>query len=116
MTFEGSPYEDGKMKRNLILALAFATVLPTLARSQSKNDLVGTWKLVSVVSKTDKGDVNSTVYGAHPTGFITYNPDGRMSVVLTYDGRKPLSVNDVLAAPLEERAQAFSTAVAYAAR
>jgi len=47
MTFEGSPYKDGKMKRNLILALAFATVLPTLARSQSKNDLVGTWKLVS---------------------------------------------------------------------
>jgi hypothetical protein len=102
------------MKRNQILALAFATVLPTLAMSQSKNDLVGTWKLVSVVSKTDEGGVEANVFGAHPTGFITYNSDGRMSVVIAYDGRKPLSVNDALSAPVEERAQAFSTAIAYA--
>jgi len=102
------------MKRNLILALAFVTALPTLAMSQSKNNLVGTWKLVSVVSKTDKGGVNSTVFGANPKGFITYNSEGRMSVVIAYDGRKPLSVNDALAAPVEERAQAFATAIAYA--
>ena len=37
-----------------------------------------------------------------------------MSVVIAYDGRKPLSVNDALAAPVEERAQAFATAIAYA--
>jgi hypothetical protein len=69
---------------------------------------------VSVVSKTDKGGVNSTVFGANPTGFITYNSEGRMSVVIAYDGRNPLSVNDALAAPVEERAQAFATAIAYA--
>lgn len=37
-----------------------------------------------------------------------------MSVIITDDGRKPLSVNDRLAAPLEERAGAFSTLIAYA--
>jgi len=58
MSFERSPYHE--MKRNVRLALPFATVLPTLAMSQSKNDLVGTWKLVSVVSKTDKGPVEAS--------------------------------------------------------
>jgi len=103
------------MKRNLILALtAFAVAAPTIVMAQSKNKLVGTWKLVSVVSKTDKGDVNNAVYGANPKGFITYTAEGRMIVVITEDGRKPLSVNDRVAAPMEERAQAFSTSTAYA--
>jgi hypothetical protein len=82
--------------------------------AQTKNKLVGTWKLVSVVSKTDQGDVNKAVYGEHPKGFITYLPDGRMVVIITEDGRKPLTVNDRVAAPIEERAQAFSTMTAYA--
>lgn len=48
------------MRRTLILALtAVAVVLPTFSMAQSNNKLVGTWKLVSVVSKTDKGDLNS---------------------------------------------------------
>jgi len=37
-----------------------------------------------------------------------------MSVVITEGGRKPLSIPDRLAAPIEERAQAFATLVAYA--
>jgi hypothetical protein len=39
-----------------------------------------------------------------------------MAVVITDGGRKPLSVPDRLAAPAEERAQAFSTLVAFAGR
>jgi CubicO group peptidase (beta-lactamase class C family) len=67
-----------------------------------------------VSSKSDNGKVNDAVYGVHPNGRITYTADGRMSVIITDDGRKPLSVNDRLAPPAEERAQAFSTLVAYA--
>src|ERR1700687_4650974 len=103
------------MNRNFILAVTALTVaLPVVAMAQDKNSLVGTWSLVSVVSKSDKGDVNSTLYGARPKGFVTYTADGRMSVVLNEDGRKPLSVNDRVSAPMEERAQAFSTMNAYA--
>src|SRR5260370_5183159 len=103
------------MRRILVFAvLASALSLPTGAVAESKNKLVGTEKLVAVVSKTDQGDVNKTVYGEHPKGFITYTADGRMTVIITEDGRKPLSVNDRVAAPLEERAQAFSTVTAYA--
>lgn len=105
------------MRGIFILAVTtFTIALPTIVMAQSKNKLVGTWKLVSVTSKTDKGDVNKTVYGENPKGLITYTADGRMSVVLTEDGRKPLSVNDRVAAPLEERAQAFSTVTAYAGK
>ncbi len=103
------------MRGLFILAVsAFAATLPTTVTAQTKNKLVGTWKLVSVTSKTDKGDVNKAVYGEHPEGFITYTADGRMIVIITEDGRKPLSVNDRVAAPVEERARAFSTMTAYA--
>ncbi len=103
------------MRRILVfVAIAFALSLPTSAAAESKNKLVGTWRLVSVVSKTDKGDVNKTVYGEHPQGIIAYGADGRMMVIITEDGRKPLSVNDRVSAPIEERAQAFSTMNAYA--
>ncbi len=103
------------MRRILVLVvIAFALSLPSIAMAQTKNKLVGTWRLVSVVSKTDQGDVNKTVYGEHPKGLITYGADGRMMVIITEDGRKPLSVNDRVAAPIEERAQAFSSMTAYA--
>jgi hypothetical protein len=84
------------------------------AAREVKDALVGTWRLVSVSSSTAKGEVNKAIYGLHPSGLITYTADGRMSVIITDDGRKPLSVNDRLAASPEERALAFSTLVAYA--
>jgi hypothetical protein len=103
------------MNRNFIVAVtALAVALPAVAMAQGKNTLVGTWSLVSVVSKTEKGEVNSALYGAKPKGFVTYTADGRMSVVLAEDGRKALSVNDRVSAPMEEKAQAFSTMNAYA--
>jgi hypothetical protein len=103
-------------KRLILAAILVAVTFPPIAVSQSKDALVGTWKLVSVSASTENGEVNKTVYGPNPTGLITYTADGRMSVVLTEDGRKPLSVADRVAAPADERAQAFSTLVAYAGR
>ncbi len=55
-------------------------------------------------------------FGPHPTGFLTYTGDGRVKAIITYDGRKSLSVNDRTAAPAEERAEAFAAAFAYAGR
>ena len=39
-----------------------------------------------------------------------------MMAIITADGRKPLSVLDRVSAPAEERAEAFSTLVAYGGR
>jgi hypothetical protein len=99
--------------RVAVLSL-FVLTVSSLLTAQAKDALVGTWRLVSVASSNDKGQSNPAVYGQHPTGLITYTANGRMSVIITDDGRKPLSLNDRLAAPPQERAQAFSTLVAYA--
>jgi hypothetical protein len=97
-----------------ILPLAFgALTLSSSTLAQSKNEVVGTWKLLSFTNTTDKGEVKFLM-GHRPTGFITYTPDGRMSVVITAEARKPLSVNDRIAAPADERAEAFSSVIAYA--
>ncbi len=115
------------MKKNLVLAVvAIAAIAlspgaaPVSAQSKDQGSsdrqkIVGTWRMFAVYSWTgeDKKDLNKEAYGPHPSGLITYTADGRMSVLETYDNRKPLS-KDREAAPLEERAEAFSTMVAYA--
>jgi Lipocalin-like domain len=55
-------------------------------------------------------------YSGNPTGFLTYTADGRMMAIISNDGRKPLSVPDWISAPVEERAEAYATSVAYAGR
>ncbi len=96
------------------LALALAVVFSPDANAQCKDSVVGTWKLVSVKAKTDKGDVDKAVLGQNPSGLLTYTADGRMMVIISDDGRKPLSIADRVAVPAEERAQAYSTFMAYA--
>jgi hypothetical protein len=77
---------------------------------QTDAKLVGTWKLVSASSTTSAGSRSETPYGDSPMGFLTYTGDGRVSAMISYDGRKPLSVG----AGTEEKAEAFNTFLAYA--
>ena len=106
------------MKSSLFSLIALlVVVLSPRVSAQCKDSLVGTWKLVSTIATTDKGDVNKAVLGGeHPSGFLTYTADGRMMAIISDDGRKPLSVSDRVSAPAEERAQAYSTFMAYAGR
>jgi hypothetical protein len=78
--------------------------------------LLGTWKLVSASSITSTGERDETPYGSGPAGFLTYTADGRMSSVISYGGRKPLSFGLQEAAQMEEQAAAFNTSLAYAGR
>ena len=82
---------------------------------QSKDALVGTWRLVSATETTDKGDVKDA-FGKNATGFLTYTADGRMTGIISHGGRKPLSVPDFIAAPTAECAEAFRTFAAYAGK
>jgi hypothetical protein len=102
--------------RLILLASVVAAVSSTSANAQCNYSIVGTWKLVSVASTTDKGEVDKAALGHHPSGLLTYTADGRMMAIISDDGRKPLSIPDRVAAPAEERAQAYSTFVAYAGR
>lgn len=96
----------------MILVVFTAVFTAVLARAQKERDVVGTWKLVSYWTTRPNGE-RVAPYGEHPIGFITYTSDGRMSVILSSSDRKPLSA-DRLSAPEAERAEAFSTSLAYA--
>jgi len=83
------------------------------AWAQSKDALVGSWKLVSSTDTTEKGETRNS-FGGGAVGFLTYTADGRMMVIISHAGRKPLSVPDYIGAAAEERSAAFSTFIAYA--
>src|SRR5580704_18043705 len=78
--------------------------------------ILGTWKLISASSSTSDGERNDAAFGVGPTGFVTYNPDGRMSVLISHGGRKLLSASAAKPPSAEEQAEAFRTFVAYAGR
>lgn len=99
--------------RFLFSVAAALLLLSANARAQDTNSVVGSWKLVSVTATTAEGKTIAVPMGEHPTGFLTYTADGRMSLLITHQGRPNLS-GDRLDSPMEERANAFSTMVAYA--
>jgi hypothetical protein len=78
----------------------------------TNDQLVGTWRLVSASSTTKAGERSETPYGPNPAGFLTYTADGRVTALISYGGRKSLSIG----AQQEEQAEAFKTFLAYAGR
>jgi len=101
------------MKKWMLRAVLVILAFPFSAVGQSKEALIGTWKLVSATDTTEKGE-KSDAFGSGAVGFLTYTADGRMMAIISNGGRKPLSVPDYIAAPAEERAEAFTTFSAYA--
>lgn len=99
----------------LVVTAVFLT-FPSVSSVKAQDTIVGTWKLVSASSSTDNGSVNKAAYGPNPTGIITFTLDGRMMTIIAMGDRKSLSVADRVSAPVEERAEAFSTFIAYAGR
>ncbi|MGB7847116.1 MAG: lipocalin-like domain-containing protein [Candidatus Acidiferrum sp.] len=99
-----------------IIAVVLAIVsFQSPGAAQTRDKLMGTWKLVSAKITTDKGEVRDS-WGPNPAGFLTYTEDGRMSALLTLGNRKPLSVSDFISAPEAERAEAFASMTAYAGK
>jgi hypothetical protein len=76
------------------------------------NRLLGTWRLVGAVSTTASGERNENPYRLNPSGLLTYSAAGRVMALISFGGRKPLSIR----AGAEEKAEAFETFLAYAGR
>ncbi len=102
------------MLRWFIRLMMLMIMLAGVITAQSKNSIVGTWKLIALIERTDKGEILRSPTSAPPAGFITYTADGRIMSIYTDGGRKLLSVPDRVSAPAAERAEAFSTVMAYA--
>lgn len=97
--------------RTLSLAFLLLLVAPFCATAADKS-VVGTWALQSWVAQDAESGKITNVFGEKPNGYLIYTAGGRMTVNISADGRKPLS-GDRFSTPAEERAQAFSTNIAY---
>lgn len=94
-------------------AMAGADAPPPNAPSPNVPLLVGTWTLREAHGWDDKGGRLENVYGRSPTGYITYGADGRMMALITHGERARLD-RDRQSAPVEQRAAAYASSVAYA--
>lgn len=102
---------NGLVKKLGGMGLLFSLLLP-LSGSAADKSVVGTWRLLSWVSEDSESGKISNVFGERPNGHLIYTAGGRMIVNLSADGRKALS-GDRFTTPADERAQAFSTGIAY---
>jgi Lipocalin-like domain len=55
------------------------------------NLLIGTWRLLSAIAIYSDGTMDSEVYGANPTGYITYTVQGHMMVMFSRSDRSRFS-------------------------
>ncbi|MBL8532866.1 MAG: lipocalin-like domain-containing protein [Betaproteobacteria bacterium] len=81
----------------------------------AETTIVGTWRLVSMLSRDTVTGAESHTWGEGPLGFITYTAGGRMSAILTKADR-PISADSAGKAPVEEQAMLFRNSFAYAGR
>src|SRR5579859_1097914 len=96
-----------------IVALASGGFVNLIAQAP---DVVGTWKLVTASSTSATGERKDNSFGPSPKGLLIYTREGRMTAIISYSGRKPLSGPDRIASPPEEQAAAFATFFAYGGR
>ena len=78
--------------RRFIASLSLVACLlaaPNLAQAAESDQVVGTWKLVSYVVEVKSTGEKMMVMGDNPSGYVMFNPEGRVFFVLTGDGRKP---------------------------
>ena len=71
-----------------------------------RDQVVGTWKLVSYLVEVQATGQKSPVMGEKPTGYATFTPEGRVFFMLTGEARKPAKTD-------QERAELLNTLVAY---
>jgi hypothetical protein len=81
-------------------------------RSLQREDLIGTWHLVTLEGRSTAGDV-WVPYGQKPFGMLMYDQPGNMSVVLMRPGRPAFAADDLLGGTPEEIKIAFEGFDAY---
>ena len=78
----------------------------------TRNPLLGTWRLVELVSRTADGDVVYP-FGRDAVGYITYTPDERMSVSIMSADRASFAGEDIAGGTTAEKAAIAETYLSY---
>jgi hypothetical protein len=84
-----------------------------LASRSLKEQVSGTWKLVSWKIEQANGELIDPPLGPVPLGWIMYQPEGHMSVVLMRPDRPKFASNNLMEATPEEIKAAFEGYVSY---
>jgi hypothetical protein len=82
---------------------------------QSRDALVGSWRLVSWENHAADGQVTYPM-GTDAVGYLLYSTDGCCSVTISRGGRVAFAGKDLLTGTAEEKATAVEGFVAYAGR
>ncbi|MDE2379808.1 lipocalin-like domain-containing protein [Bradyrhizobium sp.] len=94
------------MGLSLVLAIFLAGISTRSSFGEDDGRIVGTWRLLSYVVEVQATGEKLPVMGEKPTGYVTFQPGGRVFFVLTAEGRKPATTD-------RERAELLNTLVAY---
>jgi lipocalin-like protein len=97
------------------LVVGLSLVLSTIAVAQEKSvkdQLVGAWTLVSVISETDDGK-KSEPFGASPKGVIIFSTDGHFSLFQSRAEIPKIAANDRAKATPEEAQSIVASSIAY---
>lgn len=81
------------MKRLIATTIALFTIFcyaPLQAQQEeaTRHKLLGTWKLISVISEEIPSGAKTELMGSNPSGYISYGSDGRMMVLIVRGDRK----------------------------
>jgi Lipocalin-like domain len=95
----------------VLAILLFCTTTLTLAQKSVKNQLIGTWRLVSIEATMRDGTVTpDPKFGPHPRGYLMYEPDGHMCAEIMKPDRTWADPKN----PTEkEKLEAFDGFIAY---
>jgi hypothetical protein len=86
--------------------------MSTMTEQQVRDQLVGAWKLVSIVAIAPDGTTTNTL-GEHPVGQISYSPGGQMSALLQHTDRPAMSGTTARDATDAEIVAAWRTFIGY---
>lgn len=75
-------------------------------------EIAGTWTL-DFWNRYDSDGQTSQPFGSAPSGVLVYAPDGGMAVMMTAADRPTLETDDPVGGSEQERADAYSTCLAY---
>ncbi|KGE12803.1 lipocalin-like domain-containing protein [Sphingobacterium deserti] len=78
-----------------------------------KNELVGTWKLLSYIEVPIAGDDSLFPMGKTPYGLLMYTTDGYMSVQISKENRLPYKSEDKVLASHEEMVSSLQGYIAF---
>ena len=92
--------------RSLSLCFVAVMLLAQSAAADENEKLFGVWKLVSLTYEDAQSGEQKPLFGQHPNGCLILLPNGRMSAIVTAEGRQAPKTD-------AERGAALRTMVAY---